>query len=196
MAFEAPRSGIRTDAMQAALVELSQRGDAEAALTLLVQLRPGLTRLTGVAAAQRPLTPGDAVEEVRAVFFEVLAGHSLLRRPNRVAANLLLDTRQRLSRAARSAEGSFPADRPADIPDVDALTEVLLYDMIRSVVSAMPGSVGSRTLTTDVAYRAWILGQPTTVIAAELGLGRPSVRSRLHRLRVAIRAEPAFSRSA
>lgn len=189
--FESPISSPRTDAMQAALVSLTQGGDAEAAVALLVQLRPGLVRLVRQLLATRACSNRDAVEEIRAVFFEVLAGHSLERRPSRIAANLLLDTRQRLHRgAAKRPTLTLVPDLPsAATPAADAFASVLAYETLRAAASTLPGSPASRRLTADLGYRAWVLGQPRSDIARELELGPQGVRSRLHRFRAAIRSE-------
>ncbi len=92
-----------TDAMQASLVAVAQGGDGDAAFVLLVQLRPGLHRLARWSAANGLWPPQESVAEVRASFFETLYRHRLDRRPTKIAANLILDTRQRISRSSRAA---------------------------------------------------------------------------------------------
>lgn len=196
--LEAPQASPRTDAMQAALVELAQHGDAEAAVTLLVNLRPGLGRLIPKVRSGLCWSHQDAVEEVRAVFFEVLIGHSLERRPTRIAANLLLDTRQRLFRASRSRRSQALLETVGDgsRTQVGDHGEVLVLETLRSVIESLPGSPDSHRLTSDLAYRAWVLEQPGAMIAEELGLGHQGVRSRLHRLRQALYRDGSLQESA
>lgn len=193
--FEAPVSSPRTDAMQAALVVLAQSGDPEAAVSLLVQLRPGLVRITRNLTECRCWPTIEAVEEVRATFFEIMTRHSLNRRPAKIAANLLLDTRQRLDRQLQSSRPRLQLVTNT-YPDVDSHTSVLAYETLRSVAAGLPGSISSQRLTADLAFRAWVLKQSRVAIAEELGMKPQGVRSRLHRLRSAIRAEEEFGLSA
>jgi len=189
-----PVSGHRTDRMQRDLVALAQSGDGEAALTLLVQFRPGLIRLVRWVVARGWFGQQEAGDEVRAAFYETLCRHRLDRRPARIAANLLLDTRQRLYRAgvrdARSPPvGPHDLDRlrvPDDRPGPDPADGLALRLAVGEALAELPGSSRSRNLTARAAYRAWILDQPRAVIAAELGLGPAAVSTRLHRLRSAV----------
>lgn len=230
-----PRCGDRTDAMQAALVRLAQDGDQAAASTLIVQLRPGLTRVAWRAwhrrcAGPRPFASmADTRDEVLSAFGETLACHRLDRRPARIAANLVLDTHQRLWRAAgrddraaaaamavsvaaagrravRSGAGAgagssgWAATAPDDaawVPDgaAGALDDVAgTLDLTAAVATALhrlPGSEASRRLSAELAFRAWILDEPSALIARELGLGRKTVDTRLCRLRTLVRASQA-----
>lgn len=191
-AFETPISSKRTDAMQAALVSLTQAGDADAAVALLVQLRPGLVRLVRQLSVSQHWTRQDAVEEVRAVFFEILVCHSLHRRPSRIAANLVLDTRQRLHRGLHKSHGPLqlaPTPPLCGDQDLDAQSPLLAYETLRAAAGRLPGSPASQRLTADLGFRAWVLGQPRSDIARELELGPANVRSRLHRFRSAIRSD-------
>ena len=185
-----PVGSARTDAMQAALVALAKQGNGEAATTLLVQLRPGLHRLTRSAAASAHLPWPDAVDEVRAVFFETLCRHRLERRPHHIAANLLLDTRQRLTRAQRRSVG--PAGGPALVgsspanADADPISRLLVTQVLRTGLDRLPGSEASKTLTATIAYRAWVLDEARSDIAEDLGIDPETVTTRLHRLRTRI----------
>lgn len=180
--------------MQAALVRLAQDGEGEAALTIAVQLRPGLVRLTTRAAATQAVAWDDAAQEVRAVFFETLCRHRLHRRPHKIAANLILDTRQRLIRGRvlpdrGLSHGITPSHRPGmgDQAGHGLRSDLEVVATLRSTIEALPGSESSRQLTAAVAYRAWILDEPLHDIARELGIGRETVTTRLHRLRSALR---------
>lgn len=184
-----PTTSAATDAMQAALVELAQSGDGDAAYLLLVQLRPGLHRLVRWTVATGLLPWHEATGEVRAVFFETIYRHPLGRRPTKIAANLILDTRQRIQRSHRSIPplADDPtvedAEEPHDEQMVDPVSSLAVLAMIQTAVQRLPGSPSSRNLTIDLAYRAWILDQPPSLIAAELGLGTSTISTRLHRLR-------------
>ena len=127
---------------------------------------------------------------MRAVFHEILCRHRLDRRPRRIAANLVLDTRQRLHRnhagELRPAIELRPEPAIADGPDLGALWSASL---LRSAIDRLPGSPASRAVSAEAAYRAWILDQPRAVIAGQLGLERAAVDTRLHRLRRVIRRE-------
>lgn len=184
--LEAPQSSSRTDAMQAALVELAQRGEGDAVTTLLVQLRPGLHRIVRWVAASGHLSWPDALDEVRAVFYETISRHPLERRPARIAANLILDTRQRLQRTGIARPASADLVRhpvePAESGD-DPLAALLIGSVLRAGLARLPGSDESKQLTATIAFRAWILDQARTDIAEDLGLAPETVTTRLHRLR-------------
>ena len=203
-----PVGSGRTDAMQAALVALAQDGEGEAAQLLLVQMRPGLTRLCRWSVASGMWPWDESTDEVRAAFFETLYRHRLDRRPHKIAANLILDTRQRITRSNRppghpggngwSDRGRAPRStgqetgRPAGLMveptagDGDPGARLVATAAIVAAVGRLPGSAPSRRLTATVAYRAWILDQPRSTIAAELGLEAGTVNTRLHRLRAMV----------
>lgn len=201
-----PTGSPRTDAMQAALVGLSQRGEGLAATTLLVQLRPGLARLVRWAAVNGLRSSQEATEEVRAIFFETIYRHSLARRPAKIAANLVLDTRQRLTRSSLRA-GPDQWQNPgrdqgpsrlldsasevgiASVWDADPLSSMAVSATLQAAVGRLPGSASSRRLTATLAYRAWILEEPRAIIAADLDLPVTMVSKRLHRLRALVRRE-------
>lgn len=194
----APVSSPSTDAMQAALVSIAQHGDGEAAVLLLAQLRPGLNRICRWAVASGLLPFREAVPEVRAAFFETVCCHPLRRRPKKIAANLVLDTRQRvrraehrqptLDRSSRLTIAEHAGDNRFD-PTGELTDDLAAVSAVRRAIAALPGSAASRRLTADVAYRVWFLDEPRTAVAAELGLGDQAVTVRLHRLRAAIDRE-------
>lgn len=196
------RSSPRTDAMQAALVGRAQAGEGPAVLALTVQLRPGLVALIRWARATNPALGSEAeVEaEVLATFGEVLAGHDLDRRPGKIAANLLGDTRQILWRSRARADRCHQAacqvatqgprwNQGNGSAGVDPrVTEMELANTVSSAIASLSGTAASRQLTAEVAWRAWFLDQPSDQIADELGVGAHVVRTRLCRLRTAVRA--------
>jgi DNA-directed RNA polymerase specialized sigma24 family protein len=202
-----PRSGPATNELQHVLVVDAQQSRVVAALTLLVQLRPGLVRLARSAAGWDWYHGFDAAEETQATFFEVLYNLDLERRGRAVAANLVLDTRQRLWRHCPAGRrrshgppagpplpglgwGESPGREPArwDSTGRDSTADpvVAVVDLQRHL-AALPGSPASRQLSTDIAHRAWFQDQPSRLIAAELGLRRHTVDSRLYRIRESMR---------
>jgi DNA-directed RNA polymerase specialized sigma24 family protein len=195
--LETPRSSPRTDTMQAALVQLAQGGDQTAVLVLLTQLRPGLLCIS--RADRRRSEMRDCATEggdVVAFACETILRHPLDRRPSSIAANLLLDTRQRLHRA----RGANPVDRgvpiaghrQADLATVDESEACIdgldLVDRLASAIERSTTDRRSRQLSAEVAFRAWFLDEPAPTIAAAVGLRPDAVRARLSRLRAAVRA--------
>ncbi len=195
--LRSPSTSAATDAMQAVLVAEAQRGDPAAAATLLVQLRPGLVALTRWAASsdRRFATFDDAAAEVTSAFGEVVMRHRLDRRPRRIAANLLLDTKQRIwrdgGRQARLDDVAVAAARAGD-PGIDAvdrrIDELALVDTVARTLVALGGTPSSRRLSAEVAYRAWVMEESSSEIAVDTGLAAEAVRTRLCRLRRQIRS--------
>ena len=199
--LRAPVQSDETDAMQAALVGLAQRGDTAAATTLTVQLRPGLSRLVRLAlSADNGIRSRDEAEaEVLSVFGETLMGHPLARRPTKIAANLLYDTRQRLWRAGGSGAqatahqddleaAAIEAMGPAAPCSTEAVADELdLMAAVGTALERLAGTDASRRLTAELAYRAWVLDEASTTIGPALGLGSRAVSTRLCRLRSAVR---------
>ena len=194
--LRSPRWSPGTDALQAALVGLAQEGDGAALATLVVQLRPGLIHLIHAVRRRREGAADGVVDEVVGEFTAVSLDHSLARRPRRIAANLLLDTRQRLWLADGGRRGADLATdptsaalTPADHPAVGPESVVETLDLVAKVADALdglPGTERSRRLTAEVAYRAWILDQATSTIGDEVGLRPDAVRARLSRLRTSV----------
>lgn len=198
-------SGPRTDRIQAFLVASAQSGDGDAVVTLTVQLRPGLLRLVQKSALFQPFgnsigssiaTPSsryptsltDAKAEVLSAFQLVLMGHHLERRPVKIAANLLLDTRQQLSRDYRRATkictvttSSTKSASEQPVGDHAKFADEL--SVLRSTLAAMPGTTASRHLTSELAIRSWILEESNSSIAKQLSISNQVVNTRLHRLR-------------
>lgn len=100
-----------SDRILAALVRLAARDggdDAFATRVLLQLLLAGAVRLVRRIAAvtgDYPEAEADVLAELTALIRE----YPWRRRPRRIAANLLLDCQQRLSRAARRHRGEVPA---------------------------------------------------------------------------------------
>ena len=177
------------DAAQGALVAVAGHGDGEAAITLLVQLRPALGRLVRHLAIGGLAHP-DAVDDVRSTFFETVLRHRLDRRPTRIAANLVLDTRQRLARRQPSRSTSAPIGTGFDpSPPPQERSLALATDTLWAAAGALGGTEQSRRLSAEVGYRCWFLDQPRAVAAAATGLAPQAVAGRLHRLRRQVLAE-------
>jgi hypothetical protein len=112
----------RSDAILAALAHLAARDGGDDALAVRVLLQ--LLLAGAVRLAQRiTAVTGDAVEAEADVLAELTAlirTYPWRRRPRRIAANLLLDCQQRLSRAARRERGSVPVGlQPVDENEAD-----------------------------------------------------------------------------
>ena len=203
--LRSPVGGPRTDAMQAVLVDLAQRGDDIAPLTLVVQLRPGVLRIVNTVR-RRPERwherRDETVADVVGALTETIMRHPLARRPSAIASNLLLDTRQRLDRAERRAGRlpttalTHPVAEPAGSPprgsqpSVGAPEQVIdrldAVAALTTVLDDVARSSESRRLTAEVAFRAWFLEERSPDIGAAVGLQPDAVRARLSRLRTAV----------
>ncbi len=199
----APVGGSRTDWMQAQLVKQAQRGDGDAAVTLTMQLRPGLLRLVRKTTVFQPIgnqfgtsfgsgktVRDDAKDSVLSAFQLVLFNHNLERRPTKIAANLLLDTRQLLWRDSNRSgriESAIPSFENGNHYLSSTLQDQTLYtDELASLgtaIRSLPGSSASRRLTTELAYRSWVLEESNASIARQLSISTEVVNTRLHRLR-------------
>jgi hypothetical protein len=116
----------RSDAILAALVRLAARDGGDDALAVRVLLQLLLSGAVRLAQRITAVT-GDAVEAEADVLAELTAlirTYPWRRRPRRIAANLLLDCQQRLSRAARRERGSVPVGLlPVDEDEPDPRAE-------------------------------------------------------------------------
>ncbi|MEM9133894.1 MAG: hypothetical protein AAF962_13790 [Actinomycetota bacterium] len=200
-----PIGGAATDRMQAALTARSQAGEDGATLTLIVQFEPALRRLVA-ARRRRPPAPSvdEATADVVGTFTEVVLTHDLVRRPARIAANLVLDTRQKLDRLDRCLARSLPAPLLEPLAgeavgrgplggarcwteDPSAADRVGLIVSVADALDALGGDGASRHLTRELAVRAWLLGETSGELAARTGLEPSAVRARLCRLRADVR---------
>jgi len=190
-----PVGGERTDQMQAALVALAQAGDGDASITLVTQMRPGLLRVARSLFSRCHSAFGtlsEVVIETQANFFQVLFDHSLECRPHKIAANLILDTRQRMYRA-RQREMKLPTvsankwDRSDQLSASPDINNHDVADLLSSAIQSLPGTTESHKLTAELAYRVWILGDSQAQVAQELDLSERLVTTRIYRLRMAMR---------
>lgn len=209
-------SSADVNSMQLRLLYLSQAGCPIALATLLVQLRPGLTRLAR-SASTWPWTVAhghrEICAEVQGGFLETVFELDVERRRHRVAANLVNDTRQRLWRSSPVGWPSGSESPPswqanwqtnwqlrsrsdmrgdAVCPDgTTALSTVeTVLDLRRHLQSPTSGGTTPRD-TSEMAYLAWVQEYPLSEIAERLGRSPGAVANRLHRLRTQLRAELA-----
>ena len=187
-AFNTPNS----DAMQAALVRLAQGGCEIAALCLTCQLLPGLKKLSKTTAAGFE----DPAAEVISAFYEVLGARDIVRRPAKVAANLILDTKQKLYRAllkdlkqndiantlAHQANQELRVGETSDL--------ISRYSTIELIADALAGYQSkSRAQVSEIAFMHWIEGFSTQEIADQLGISQTAVTTKVWRLRQRIKAQ-------
>ncbi len=193
--------------MQVQLVRLSQNGCSRALATLVVQLRPGLVRLAR-SAALWPWTMlnshSEACSEVQAAFIESVFSVNVQRRQNRMAANLVNDTRQHLWRSSPIGWRSGNQDRPTwhhgladhnECPEsTDAMSRVEIMVDLGSRLRQPPrdGSAPSAA-TVEMAYLAWVEGYRLAEVADRVGHSPGAVANRLHRLRTQLRSEAEAS---
>lgn len=199
----------RKDALLLALVRLGQRGDHLAGHTLLHAMLPGLAGLAARIMAKMPDDGSDRAEAARQLvveeFFEVAAEYPVIRRRSRVALNLLLDTRKRVSallheavptlfdpiaaygdvgpggdyETYRAVRAQPATDAPSLIdgidPDADLLT-VLTWAVREDVVTAADAQ-----MLADVYLPATCDGWGFEDVARAQGLSRDAVKMRCSR---------------
>jgi hypothetical protein len=159
------------DAVLVALVARAVEGDELAARVLLQLLLPGVRRLvrTWWALGDHDERAAAAVAAV----YDRIRRYPIVRRPRRVAVNVLMDAAADLRRAARPGMGPAPAParleslppgwEPADQPVAHPAVE--LADALRDAVDAGLVSAGDAELI--AASR--IAGVPLAEIAARRG---------------------------
>lgn len=187
-----PRSCNRTDQMQACLVRLSQAGCDNAALTLAQQLSPGLKKLTRTIGKSEI---SHSASEVISTFYETLLRHNLEARPNKIAANLILDTRQKFHRSHLAEVKRTEAFKQAAFTaqtEIQPVTQIVnSLCALNAVGKAMKkyhrGAPNSNA--SEIAFQHWVLGMPTKEIAEAHGVSQSVITSRLWRLRKTLRQE-------
>lgn len=123
----------RKNAILLALLRLMRADNELAGRTLLQAMLPGLARLAARTVVKHLNGDPDAAESMRQLvleeFWEVATDYPIERRPNRVAANLILDTLKRVTRhLGQQVPTPFdPAPLAGDVPpisDFDVYQEV------------------------------------------------------------------------
>lgn len=183
------------DQVLAALASRAPDDDI-AASVLLHALRPGLGRLVQTLTKPGSCRPTVARELV-AICWERIRTYPIDRRPDRVAANILLDTRKRYLRA--QAQGAATAVDPLRL---EGLLEVV-PDHAEDVVAAAAATptrdltvLLQRTLarglidpdTARILYRLVAIGEPMAAVAADTGLSAGALRHRRLRALRSLRA--------
>jgi len=164
------------DAALAALLRCTQT-DARAGRVILQALLPGLKRL-----AERLIRQPGARDEVwstlLSALWERMYSYPLLRRPQRIAANLLLDTRlairQERERARRWAGHELAL---ADVPQPPPSLPVTLERPLRRAADAGAITVDEA----ELIARTRIDGTPLVELAAEIGVEYDALRKRRQR---------------
>ena len=163
----APLVGVRD------LVRAAQRGDPAAMDELLRALSPYVTRICGVIALDRG---EDAVQET---FVAVLRHLRTLREPDAVRGWVRrIAVREAIRAASGGREVASPAgdvDRPAALPDLDAVMDV------RAALADLPPLHRAVLVLRDLD------GLSEAEVAALLQVPEGTVKSRLHRARAAAR---------
>lgn len=148
------------------------RQDESAGLVLLEALLPGLKSLLG-----RILVDTREGDELLAVLlknaWEQIATYPLERRPNRVAANLLLDIRKQTLREL-GYQRHFAGERPVTRRDAAATTGADIEAPLRRAVAA--GAL--REDEAELVLQSRVDRRPLAEIAAELGLAYVTVYKR------------------
>lgn len=170
------------DVALAQLIDQAQRGDAVASRVVLQAMLPKLVLLA--RSQRRPRIPFDEVLACAvAALWERVATYPLKARPQKVAANLALDTLKALRCHQDEDLNSVPVsdlewhqEASGGVPD-DELGQVLLRAFHLGVITAEE----ARLLL--LVYRH---DQPD-LAAAELGISRGALRRRCHSVKARLR---------
>jgi hypothetical protein len=157
---------VEADRILVALVARAVEDDALAARVLLHLLLPGTRRL-----ARRWWALGDEAERAAAAVAAVynrICGYPIVRRPARVAANILLDAAQELRRAVPRFWETVPVDQIGDPADDEAFTHPAV-ELAEVLVEAVRSGVISLD-DAEVIARSRIGGDRMADLAADRGL--------------------------
>lgn len=186
--------GSQADLLLAAMVRIFQSTkDNRAALILQKALLPGTLRL---ASKMRFGGQGNdiSIDDVIAQVYETLHRLPIANRPNKVAANILLDSRQHLSRENRRGQLGLIADSNTGEPVIEDSCVASAFDTVEGamVIEAGVASFGhakSRPEYEYIARRVLLEGHRAVDVAAELGCPARVVHDRLTHIRRAVRSE-------
>lgn len=173
-----------------ALAALARRAatDQVAARTLLHALRPGLRSL----GRRLALGSSDDVidHEIVAYAWELIRTYPYLRRPRKIAANVLLDTRKRYLRQHRADEKALAELRDAGAenaevaPSAEEEAEADELASLRRAHALLAGAVGRGAITpvsASVVWRTRVQQFDDTEVADELGVGVRTMQRRRQR---------------
>ncbi len=178
-----PQGSYRTDRMQAALVSLSQHGDQDAISTLTVQLLPGLRKLVRTYGPR-----GQTSQEVLSFFYETLVRHKLEKRPRKIAANLLLDTKNKLYRQNLRVEKEQDKSEQgfaADSFENSVVERICLHNDFKKAIDSQ--SSKQRQTTALLAFGKWVMGEDIATLAQRHQLSATATATKLWRLKTAVR---------
>jgi hypothetical protein len=159
------------------LAHLAARANNDdlAARTVLQALVPGLKLI--VARHHWLTDPEDLEATTVAIAWERIRNYPIRRRPRRIAANIILDTGQRLRR-------SLPDRLRSELPTGTANVSTDDYDLIDTI------DLTRRTvdpLTADVILRTRCLDQPVRALADDYELTASALRERRRRGEIRVR---------
>lgn len=171
----------RIDAMQSCLIKLAQSGSGPAALALANQLMPALKSLSRTYS-------GVPEQEILSYFYETLLGRNLIQRPNKVSANLVLDTKQKLYSSSAKVTRIRDAVKSAAQHNTDSnwiseSEDVLATKSIIDQAIKISVKQTAQQQLQKIAYQHWMIGDPIQEIAADFGLSQTAVTTKLWRLR-------------
>ena len=178
----------RVDEMQASLVRLTQANFSYAGLALVLQLRPALKNLSKFSKC-----PAERDSEVLSYFYEVLLSRDLNKRPNKIAANLVLDTKQKLYRKMMKAnrlEKTLQSQSVVEYYRKESAwgieSPIVTVEIIKSALN-MQKNTQSNLRLSEIAFRHWIVGDSIQEIADKFSLSKTAVTTKLWRLRKKIK---------
>ena len=167
------------DAKDAALAALLRctKTDARAGRVILQALLPGL-KLLAERLIRQPGARDEIWSTLLSALWERMYSYPLLRRPQRIAANLLLDTRlairQERERARRWAGHELAL---ADVPPPPRLLRAALEQPLRRAADAGAITVDEA----ELIARTRIDGTPLVELAAEIRVAYDALRKRRRR---------------
>lgn len=172
-----PKFGAdKVDEMQKCLLLLSQGGSEQALLALTSQLLPGLRTL----ARHYKKTTSEA--EVISVFNEIIFKRDLIKRPNKIAANLILDTKNVLYRTTQRNE-SVQKDEIIENSCYETFSiteETYNMELMKKVIGPLENKDNELF---QLATKHWLLGYSIKELAAELNISQTAATTKLWRLR-------------
>jgi DNA-directed RNA polymerase specialized sigma24 family protein len=164
------------DAALAALLRCTQT-DSRAGRVILQALLPGLKRLAE-RLVREPGTRDEVWSTLLSAIWERMYSYPLLRRPQRIAANLLLDTRlairQERERARRRTAGELAR---AEVPLRPRLLPFPPEQPLRRAVDA--GAISAEEA--ELIAQTRIDGRPLVELAAEMRVAYDALRKRRER---------------
>ncbi len=173
------------DALLRGFVETYQRGGNphRPSLLLLGALWPGLSHLFHQHAGRWPnLEDAELWAQITESFLEVATSYNLVRRPHRVAKNLLLDTLRRTLRWLHAHHGPAKAPRARRASDDVSIEMIEAMPYLQALVRG--GVLDNEDATILLATR--IVGERLPALARQRGASYEAMRKRRQRAERAI----------